>query len=216
MTSRRLYTAKDCENCFPWILAGTTNHRVKENYLPIENPSTGTGIPNMFTIPELIHAAVFDSLASMGCFAKQKTMSAVVHYREPFVSKDGTEKIRTRGGEAKPYYVDYSFYEKRNYNVVVGIELRHDGLYGSNLPKEVIPLSPHDLEGKPYPKEKLGRFYIITYAAEFEHGKSYIDKKMQYWNSPKEAKFNRWVTAHAFIKVRPLYEIAAETLGLET
>jgi len=208
----RLFTAKDCEKAFPWITAGTTNYRVKIRALPIEHPSPGTGIPNLFTLPELVHAAVLDELASLGVFGNLHTTA--IHYIEPKGRNEKGETLTaTWDGSTNPHYVDMGFYERWNYRVIVEVEFRHDGLYGSNLPGDVI-LYETDEQGNLQHKKGRGRFYNVTYAPERVHEKSYIQRQLKYWLAPKKAKFNRAHAAKAFIRARTLYELAAEALDL--
>ncbi|MBI4964693.1 MAG: hypothetical protein HY913_15545 [Desulfomonile tiedjei] len=207
----QLYTAKDVERCYPWISAGTTNYRVKSGAIPLTHPSTGTGIPNMFTLPELVHCAVIDELASLGVFGNLHT--TVIHYREPKGTNEKGEPITMAwDGSKNPHYVDMNFYERLDYRVIVEVELRHDGLYGSNLPRELI-LYRTDEHGMLQHKEGHGRFYNVTYSSEVVHEKTYIDMRLEYWLAPRKAKFNRLHMAKAFIRVRQLYDLAAETLG---
>ncbi len=194
----RLYTAKNVSECFPWISAWTVNHRVGTGALPIDHPSTGTGIPNMFRFPEVVHAAVVDELASLGVFAVQNSTS--IRYRDPHRDEEGELKIKIWSGMATDaYYVDYGFYERHEYRVTVEIQLRHDILPGSNIPKKY--------------QEGPGRFYVVTYAPERFEDRPFIAETLDYWLSREKEKFNRLHCAKAFIRVRPLYDLAAEKLG---
>jgi hypothetical protein len=209
---QKLYTAKDVENCFPWISAGTTNYRVKMGAIPLKHPSPGTGIPNMFTLPELIHSAVVDELASLGVFGNLHT--TVIHYKEPKGrNEEGVPLTSAWDGSTNPHYVDIGFYERWDYHVIAEVELRHDGLYGSNLPRELI-LYRQDEHGMPQHKEGHGRFYNVTYAPERMHEKSYIHSRLKYWLSSQKKKFNLMHAAKAFIRVRQLYDLAADKLNL--
>lgn len=193
----RVYTAKDVERCFPWITAWTTNHRVKAGALRIAYPSTGTGIPNVLRFPELVHAGVVDELASLGVFGVQH--STTIHYREPRRDEKGEKQIRTWTGHATDaYFVDYDFYERHDYRVVIEVQIRHDFLPGANVPRE------H--------REGPGRFYVVTYSPEIFEGEGFIEERLEYWRSPKKAQFNRLHAAKAFIRVRQLYELAADVL----
>lgn len=211
--SDRLYTAKDVERCYPWISAGTTNYRVKSGAIPLTHPSPGTGIPNMFTLAELVHCAVIDELASLGVFGNLHT--TVIHYIEPKGRNEKGETLTaTWDGSTNPHYVDMNFYERWDFRVIAEVELRHDGLYGSNLPSEVVAIY-HDKQGHLRHKEGQGRFYNVTYAPETVHEKPYIEDRLDYWLSPKTPKrINRLHMAKAFIRVRQLYDLAAETLDL--
>lgn len=209
--SAKLYTVKDVERCFPWISAGTTNYRVKSGAIPLTHPSTGTGIPNMFTVPELVHCAVIDELASLGVFAVQN--STTIHYEIPRLREDGIpEFTMATGPGTDAYYVRYDFYEQFLYNITVEIQVRHDLLPGANIPRE------H--------REGPGRFYVVTYSPEItyiwnENEKRadeipFMTKRLDYWLAPGKAKLNKMHMAKAFIRVRQLYDLAAETLGLPT
>jgi hypothetical protein len=63
---KALYTAKDVNTCFPWLKATTINNRIKSGYMNPTHSSSTTGIPNVFTLPELVHCAVLDDLSAMG------------------------------------------------------------------------------------------------------------------------------------------------------
>lgn len=202
----KLYTAKDVERCYPWITAWTTNHRVKKGALRIEHPSPGSGIPNLFTLPELIHCAVVDELSSLGVFGVQHSTATdyptSVHYHDPFRHETGEKREKVWTGEGvDPYYVDYDFYKRHDYRVVVEVQVRHDILPGTNIPKN-LSTGP-------------ARFYVVSYGPESFEGKSFIDARLDYWLSPNKDKFNRLHAAKGFIRVRQLYELARETLGLD-
>jgi hypothetical protein len=209
MMSDRLYTAKDVERCYPWISAGTTNYRVKSGAIPLAHPSSGTGIPNMFTLPELVHCAVIDELASLGVFAVQN--STTIHYLIPRLREDGRlEFIAPTGPGTDAYFVRYDFYEQFSYHIVIEMQVRHDFLPGSNVPRE------H--------REGPGRFYVVTYSPEITYvwkekeNKAveipFITQQLDDWLTRREAKRNRLHMAKAFIRVRQLYDLAAGTLGL--
>lgn len=209
MMSDKLYTAKDVERCFPWITAGTTNYRVKNDHIPLTHPSTGTGIPNLFTIPELVHCAVIDELASLGVFAVQN--STTIHYNTPRLREDGRPDFETSHGPGTDaHYVRYDFYEQFSYNIIVEIQIRHNLLPGANVPRE------H--------RKGPSRFFVVTYSPEITYDWKanktievpFITKQLGHWFDPKKRKTNRFHMAKAFIRIRQLYDLAAETLGLTT
>jgi hypothetical protein len=212
--SEKLYTAKDVERCYPWITAGITNHRVTIGAIPLTHKSTGTGIPNMFTLYELVHCAVIDELATLGVFGKLH--SASVNYRDVVRDKGGKE-IENAWGSPNPYHVELDFYQRWAFRVIVEIQIHHKDLPGTNVhdvkwcePTEDVPF----VHIEPIPKG-WGRYYYVLYAPEYiMEGKPFIQSELDYWLSPKKANVTRTQISKAFIHVRRLYELAATELGL--
>lgn len=210
----RLYTAKDIEKCYPWISAGVTNHRVTIGAIPLAHKSPGTGIPNMFTLPELVHAAVVDELATLGVFGKLHDTS--VNYQEPFRSDTG-QLLSRCGGSPERFYVDLDFYVRWKFRVVVEVQVHHEDLPGQNTGevqwREPTPDMPF-LHIERIPRG-WGRYYYVLYAPETDlENKSFIQKQLDYWLSPTKARFTRTWSSKAFIRVRRLYELAADALNL--
>ena len=196
--TKSLFTAKDVERCYPWISAWTVNNRVQKKMIPIEHASSGTGIPNMFTRREVVHCGVVDELACLGCF--NNLNSTTVHYREPVgPDEKGAPRWKAWDRGLNAYYVDTDFYERHDYRVVIEVELRHDSIPGTNIPREL--------------REGPGRFYVVRYAPEDDYNHTYIEGRLDYWLSPKKKKFNRLHVSKAFIRVRPIFDLAAEALG---
>jgi len=212
--SRKLFTAKDVERCFPWITAGTTNYRVKQDIIKLEHPSTGTGIPNVFTLRELVHCAVIDELATLGVFGNLHSTS--INYTEEVTPQDGQRQFKTFGSP-DPYFVDLDFYQRHDFNVVAEIQIHHEDQPGVNVhdvvwhdPTPEIPI-PHM---EPIPKG-WGRYYYVLFSPERDlEGNSFIRKQLAYWLKPEKEKINSTLISKAFIRVRRLYNMAAKSLGL--
>lgn len=68
--SNQLYTTRDVRRCYPWIDDRTLAHRIASGHLKLTNPSPGSGIPHLFTFPELVHCAVLDELSCLGALSK--------------------------------------------------------------------------------------------------------------------------------------------------
>ena len=209
----KLYTAKDISRCYPWISPGTINHRVQQQYLKLENPSPGSGIPNMFTEEEVVHCAVLDELAFLGVFAKLHTQS--INYQEPSRDEKGERIIKT-WGSPDPFYVDLPFYRRHQYDVIVVVRVLHEDLVGTNVHEvrfvEPTPGIPF-VHMEPIPKG-WGRYYHVLFAPEEFEGESFLETVLAYWFAEETKRETRFWGSHGFISVRKLYELAAAVLGL--
>jgi hypothetical protein len=214
----KLYTAKDISKCYPWISPGTINHRVQQQFLKLENPSPGTGIPNMFTEEEVVHCAVLDELATLGVFGKLHTSpihTTSINYREPYRDEKG-QKMEKSWGSPDPFYVDLPFYRRLNYRVIVMVRILHEDIAGVNVHEvrflEPTPEIPFQ-HIEPIPRG-WGRYYYVMFAPEEFEGESFVQKQLDYWFDPKKKRVTRVWASHGFISVRKLYELAADALGL--
>jgi hypothetical protein len=197
--NQQLFTSRDIERCYPWISAWTVNHRVKSGSLSITHKSAGTGIPNMFTLPELVHAAILDDLASLGVFAVQN--SAAVQYLEPIEKVGEQWKYESSWGDSTDaFFVKYDFYERHDYRVKIHVELRHDHLRGANIPKKY--------------REGPGRFYVLTYGPDNFGDTTFMEHQLGDWLDPKRDHIHKMVTSVGFVYVRRLYDIALKKLGI--
>lgn len=196
--AHKLYTAKFVSEVFGWMSAWAVNNRIKNGHQKIVHESSGQGIPNMFYLSEVVHAAVVDEFSSLGVFGNQ--IKSSIHYAKPYIDENSKPRFRIEGGRAeKPTTVEPGYYEDFDYRVIIEIEIRHDKLPGSNIPKE-------DREGP-------GRFCVVTYAPEEYEGRSFMYERLDYWRDPNKIKHNKFVTAKSYIKVRPFYEMVLDKLS---
>ena len=206
----KLYTAKDITKAFPWISAGIINHRVKEGVLPITNPSTGTGIPNMFTMAEVVHCAVVDELATIGCLGKLAHVMAGMSHPTSVISVPVTLAMEVTDVVhclENPFEVDLSIYEEHDFRVAVTVQILHEHCLTH------LGMFPLALSNEPLPP---GRYYWITYHPQTFSSRENIEKEIAGWLIACCPVGGRTAVRDgatmAVVGVRSLYERAAATL----
>ena len=101
-------------------------------------------------------------------------------------------------------------------SVQAGVPHRHEDLPGVNVHEveylEPTPEIPFE-HIRAIPKG-WGRYYYVLFAPEEFEGDSFLQHQIDYWFSPEKKPITRTWASKAFIRVRTLYELAADALGL--
>ena len=220
MITNRLFTAKDVVKAYPYITPETIKYRIKKGFLRLSHQSSGTGIPHVLKLPELVHAGVqheqallglFSDLASITADIEEMVVSAITTEHPFTVEEPGSAPrqvteytpppTRTARKLEDPFDFDPGFYEKHQYRCVVRIQVLHEA--HMNLAGHAfISLSE---------KPKSGSFFHLTYMPDTLNDVNVCRRNIENW---AEEPRRRDGFAIAFISVRALYERACEALEL--
>lgn len=78
--NRDTFELGDVLKAFPWISNQLINNRIQRGHLRIRERSAGRGLPHIFSLPELVHAAILDEVAAFGALIDLRRFNVVVQW----------------------------------------------------------------------------------------------------------------------------------------
>lgn len=75
-----VFVMRDVLTAYPWLSQQIVHHRIKREFIKLRHSPRGKGTNNVFTLPELVHVAVVDELASLGALTDMRRVNAILSW----------------------------------------------------------------------------------------------------------------------------------------